>query len=80
MSINPDIPIEFDPEIAFAALGSIVAALRVSYGLKRLGLNACSDGSFLAEGWWGVTDCASGRGADANAALRDLLAQKARRK
>jgi hypothetical protein len=74
--VNPDIPADFDPEIAFAALGGILTALRASYGFSRLGINACRDGHFLAEGWWGDRECASAMGEDANDALKNLVARK----
>ena len=73
--ITDDLPVEFDPEIAMAALGSILSALRISYGLRRLGVNATRDGSFLAEVWWDDGNCASARGDDANAAVRAACAK-----
>lgn len=74
--VNPDIPADFDPEIAFAALGGILASMRASYGFARLGINVSRDGSFIAEGWWGDSDCTSACGADANQALKSLVANK----
>ena len=77
---NPDLPSNFDPEVAFAALGGIIQALRASYGFRRLGINSMRDGRFVAEGWWGEDEAGSGQGADAKEALRALVSVKAARK
>ncbi|MBH1992468.1 MAG: hypothetical protein I8H86_06235 [Sphingomonadaceae bacterium] len=75
---NPDIPTDFDPEVAFAALGSILAAMRAGYGFTWLGIHVHRDGRFQAEGTWGDSEIATADGTDPNEALRKLCAIKAR--
>ncbi|WP_188064675.1 hypothetical protein [Sphingobium sp. KCTC 72723] len=74
--VNPDIPADFDPEVAFAALGSILASMRASYGFTWLGIHVHRDGHFQAEGTWGDAEIATADGDDANAALKGLVAIK----
>lgn len=76
--VNPDIPPSFDPEMAFAALGSILAAMRASYGFTWLGIHVHRDGHFQAAGQWAGVNITTADGNDSNEALKKLCALKAR--
>lgn len=75
--VNADIPEDFDPIVAFAAVANILAALRTSYGLDRLDIGSTGKlypRAFIAVIWYkGGGGCSHGYGDNASEALQEAI-------